>query len=90
MYKPTIKHILITILATDLLIKNRDIHTFDRFDSDLKLSDTDFNNLLYFAEMNFKMDLSAQNISVHSRISDLVACIYNQSNYSNQFALKSA
>jgi len=90
MYKATIKHILITILATDLLIKNRDIHTFDRFDSDLMLSDTDFNHLLYFVEMNFNLDLSEQNISVHSRISDLVACIYQQSDYNRQYALKSA
>lgn len=90
MYKTTIKQILMTILAKDLLIKHIEIHTFDRFDSDLMLSETEFNHLLYYAEMNFDMDLSNQNISVHSRISDLVACIYKQSNYSNQFALKSA
>ena len=68
MYKASIKHILMTILAKELLIQHIEIHAFNRFDTDLFLSDDEFNRLLYFVEMNFNIELSSQHISLHDRI----------------------
>ncbi|HSY61880.1 MAG TPA: hypothetical protein VK796_08385 [Cytophaga sp.] len=90
MYKASIKHILMTILAKELLIKHIEIHAIDRFDTDLFLSDDEFNRLLYFVEMNFNIDLSNQDITLHDRISDLVACIYQITVLDRQYALQSA
>jgi 23S rRNA C2498 (ribose-2'-O)-methylase RlmM len=90
MYKASIKHILMTILAKELLVKHIEIHAFNRFDTDLLLSDEEFNRLLYFVEMNFNIDLSTQHITLHDRISDLVACIYQTTAFEGQFTLKSA
>ena len=90
MYKASIKHILMTILAKELLVKHIEIHAFDRFDTDLLLSDDEFNILLYFVEMNFNIDLSTQHITLHDRISDLVACIYKKTILDRQYVLQTA
>jgi len=90
MYKASIKHILMTILAKELLIQHIEIHAFNRFDTDLFLSDDEFNRLLYFVEMNFNIELSSQHISLHDRISDLVTCIYQKTILDRQYVLQSA
>ena len=77
MYRASIKHILMTILASELLVKYIDIHAFDRFDSDLRLSEEEFNRFLYFVEIEFQIDLSAQPIYVNSRFIDLVTTVYH-------------
>lgn len=90
MYKASIKHILMTILANELLVKQIEIHAFDRFDTDLYLSEDEFNLLLYFVEMNFNIDLSTKDIALHDRISDLVACIYQKTVLDREYTLQSA
>ena len=90
MYKASIKHILMTILAKELLVKHIEIHAFDRFDTDLFLSDEELNRLLYFVEMNFNIDLSEQHIALHDRMSDLVTCIYQKTILDREYALQSA
>ena len=47
-------------------------------------------NLLYFVEMNFNIDLSTQHITLHDRISDLVACIYKKTILDRQYVLQTA
>jgi len=90
MYKASIKQILMTILYNDLLVRQIDIHAFAHFDTDLQLSEEEFNRFLYFVEMHFNIDLSSQQISLHDRFSDLVSCIYTKTIVENQFALQSA
>jgi hypothetical protein len=76
MYRASIKQILMTILASELLVKYVDIHAFDRFDADVKLSDEEFNRFLYFVEMTFGIELSNQPVYINSRFIDLVTVVY--------------
>ncbi len=76
MYRASIKQILMTILASELLVKYVDIHAFDRFDSDVKLSEEEFNRFLYFVEMSFGIELSNQPIFINNRFIDLVNIVY--------------
>lgn len=90
MYRASIKQILVTILSRELLLRLTEIHTVDFFDKDLRLTSEEFNRFLYFVEMEFNITISEEDISINSRLSDLVNHIYQQTLQESSFALKSA
>jgi len=90
MYRASIKQILVTILSRELLLRLTEIHTVDFFSKDLRLTSEEFNRFLYFVEMHFNINISEEEISINSRLSDLVNCIYQKTLNENSFALKSA
>lgn len=90
MYRASIKQILVTILSRELLLRLTEIHTVDFIDKDLRLTPEEFNRFLYFVEMEFNITISEEDISIKSRLSDLVNCIYQKTLQENTLVLKSA
>jgi len=90
MYRASIKQILVTILSRELLLRLTEIHTVDFIDKDLRLTSEEFNRFLYFVEMEFNINISEEEISIKSRLSDLVNCIYQKTLNENTLVLKSA
>jgi len=90
MYRASIKQILVTILSRELLLRLTEIHTVDFFDKNLRLTSEEFNRFLYFVEMEFNINISEDDISINSRLSDLVNCVYQKTLQENTLVLKSA
>lgn len=90
MYRASIKQILVTILSRELLLRLTEIHTVDFIDRDLRLTSEEFNRFLYFVEMEFNINISEDDISINSRLSDLVNCVYQKTLHENTLVLKSA
>ena len=90
MYRASIKQILVTILSRELLLRLTEIHTVDFFDKNLRLTSEEFNRFLYFVEMHFNINISEEEISINSRLSDLVNCIYQKTLNESTLILKSA
>ena len=90
MYRASIKQILVTILSRELLLRLTEIHTVDFIDRDLRLTSEEFNRFLYFVEMEFNINISEDDISINSRLSDLVNCVYQKTLQENTLVLKSA
>ena len=78
MFRDTIKQTLLRILTKELLINRDRIHSFVFFDRDLDINEDEFNRLLYFVESSFDIVIPENQVSLHSRLTDLVMCINNQ------------
>lgn len=78
MFRDTIKQTLLRILTKELLINKKQIHSFVFFDADLGMNEEEFNRMLYFVESFFNISIAEEQVTLHSRFTDLVMCINNQ------------
>ena len=78
MFRDTIKQTLLSILTKELLINRDRIHSFVFFDRDLDINEDEFNRLLYFVESSFDIVVPENEVTLHSRLTDLVMYINNQ------------